>query len=190
MSILEKKPLKGTYLYFLIIMCAALFIGGQVFAQALIGPEYQVKAGFIYNFAKFVEWPKSAFDNDANLLILFIAPNTPESNVFFSLNNKKVGNKKIEVKKGKNVDNIKNYHILFLDSKDKKFIQKNLNSVKDQAVLTVGHDKNFLREGGIINFFTEKGGMRFGVNLEAAKRSKLKLGSQILMSAEIISTGK
>ena len=107
MSILEKGPFKGTYLYLLIIMCAALFIGRQTFAQALIGPEYQVKAGFIYNFAKFVEWPQSAFDNDDNLLILYIAPNTPESNVFFSLNNKKVGNKKIVVKKGKNVDNIK-----------------------------------------------------------------------------------
>ena len=66
MSILREKPFKGTYLYLLIMVCAASFTAHQSFAQAIYGPEYQVKAGFIYNFAKFVEWPQEIFDDDSS----------------------------------------------------------------------------------------------------------------------------
>jgi len=164
------------------------FTGACAYAKDLSGPEYQVKAAFIYNFAKFVEWPQSAFDHDNNFIILSIAPNNePNSDVFLSLNNKTVGGKKIKVRI---CDDIKSVggdcHILFLDSADPKFIQDVLKTVKDRSVLTVGHSNGFIQEGGIINFFIKEGKLRFEVNLDAARRSGIKLGSQILMSAEII----
>lgn len=160
------------------------------YAQSLYGPEYQVKAGFIYNFAKFIEWPGGTFDNGADVLVLCIVPNNPESDVFFSLNNKTVGGRKILVRKCKNVKEIKDCQILFFDSTDREFIREGLLSAKGQGILTVGQVKGFMQEGGIINFFTEKGRLRFEVNLDAAQRFGLRLGSQILMSAEVISKGQ
>lgn len=92
----------------------------------------------------------------------------------------------MEVNKCEDIEDIKGCHILFIDSTDKKFIRESLKRVKGWNVLTVGHSKGFTQEGGVVNFFTEEGKIKFEIDLDAAKRSGLKLGSQILMSAEII----
>jgi len=163
------------------------FTGDCAYARNLSGPEYQIKAAFIYNFAKFVEWPQTVFENDSDSIIICIAPNNdPDSDVFFSLNNKTVGGKKIKVRICDNIKDIGDCQILFLDSTNPKFIQDVLRTVKDRSILTVGHIKGFTQEGPIINFFIKDGKLRFEVNLDAARRTGIKLGSQILVSAENI----
>jgi hypothetical protein len=165
----------------------AWFTGACAYARDLSGPEYRVKAAFIYNFTKFVEWPQTAFENNSDFIILSVAPNNdPDSDVFFSLNNKTVGGKKIKVRICDDIKDIGDCHILFLDSTDPKYIQDVLRTVRDKNVLTVGHIRGFIQEGGIINFFIKDGKLRFEVNLDAAKHSGIRLGSQILMSAESI----
>ena len=85
----------------------------------------------------------------------------------------------------KNKD-IERCQVIFFDSKDKAFIKESLLIVQYRNVLTVGHMEGFTQAGGIINLFPEGGKFRFEVNLTAAKRARIKLGSQILTSAEII----
>jgi hypothetical protein len=188
MSILRKETAKGFCLKTMIILCILVFTEMCAYAQALYGPEYRVKAGFIYNFAKFVEWPEKAAGHDPNSILICIIPDTPETDVFLTLRNKYIGGKRIEIKKYKDVKNkdIEQCQILFLDSKDGAFIRESLLNIKNRSILTIGHMKGFTQAGGIINFFTEKDRLRFEVNLDAAKRAKVKIGSQILMSAEII----
>ncbi len=172
----------------MIIFCVMIFTEVYAHAQAIYGPEYRVKVGFIYNFAKFIEWPKEETGKDSNSILICIVPDTQETDVFFSLRNKSIGNKRIEVKKHKDVreKDVEHCQILFLDSKDEAFIKESLLIVKYRSILTIGHMKGFTQAGGIINFFTEENRLRFEVNLDAAKRARIKLGSQILMSAEII----
>ncbi|MGA1841328.1 MAG: YfiR family protein [bacterium] len=188
MSILIVDKNKRFWLYAMIIFCVMVFIEVCANAQALYGPEYRVKAGFIYNFAKFIEWPKEDAGQDPNSLLVCIVPDTPETDVFLSLKNKSIGNKRIKVEKYNDVRNkaIEKCQILFLDSKDDAFIRESLLIVKYRSILTIGHIKGFTQAGGIINFFTEEDSLRFEVNLDAAKRARIKMGSQILMSAEII----
>ena len=81
---------------------------------------------------------------------------------------------------------IENCHILFLASFDTAFIKERLDIVQDKGILTIGEVKEFSQLGGIINFFIEKGRLRFEVNLGASRNAALKIGSQILMSAEIV----
>ncbi len=66
------------------------------------GPEYGVKAGFIYNFAKYVEWPCGTFKNDKTLRLCIVSDD-PEADIFFSLNNKMIGKKRVIVRKEKNI---------------------------------------------------------------------------------------
>ncbi|MBN2373716.1 YfiR family protein [bacterium] len=186
MPILGDKSVKIFLLGAVIVFCTLMFSRLPGHAQALFAPEYQVKAAFIYNFAKFVEWPNGTFNSETDPVILCIFPNSPKNDVFLSLTGKTVGGKRMEVKKCENIEYIEGCHILFIDSTDKKIIRECLKRVKDWSVLTVGHSKGFTQEGGIINFFTDEGKIKFEVDLEAAKRCGLKLGSQILMSAEII----
>ncbi|MGA1844316.1 MAG: YfiR family protein [bacterium] len=172
----------------MITMCVMAFAGTHVHAQTLYGLEYKVKAGFIYNFAKFIEWTDEHTGQDPNALVIGIIPDTPETDVFFSLRDKSVGGKRIEVRKLKNVRDkgVEGCDILFFDSKDEGLVRESLLIVQYRSVLTIGHMEGFIQAGGIINFFTEEGRLRFEVNLNAAKRARIKLGSQILMSAEII----
>ncbi|MEW6381514.1 MAG: YfiR family protein [bacterium] len=188
------KPAQRLSLKAVIAACTILLLTGLLAVpaglsaqtRALSGSEYQVKAGFIYNFAKFVEWPQGTFNHDNDPLILCIVSNNPESDVFFSLNSKTVGGRKIQVRKYEDMKDIGTCHILFLDSIDKTLIQEGLKTVRDRSVLTISHIKGFTQQGGIINFFIEEGRLRFEVNLDAARRCGLKLGSQLLVSAEII----
>lgn len=188
MSILTGKTVTGLWLHAMIMICVVAFAGVRAHAQTLYGLEYKVKAGFIYNFAKFIEWTEANTGHDPNCILIGIIPDTPETDVFFSLRDKSVGGKRIEVKKFKDVRDkgVEQCHIIFFDSKDETCIRESLLIVKYRSVLTVGHMEGFIHAGGIINFFTEEGRLRFEVNLNAAKRARIKLGSQILMSAEII----
>ena len=188
MQLLTWKTVKKILFYDIIILCVVAFNRGHIHAQALYGLEYKVKAGFIYNFSKFVEWPEEKPSQDPNSIIIGIIPDTSETDVFFSLTNKSVGGKRIRVKKFRDVRDkgVEQCHILFFDSKDEGSVKESLLIVQYRSVLTIGHMEGFIQAGGIINFFTEEGRLRFEVNLNAAKRARIKLGSQILMSAEII----
>lgn len=163
--------------------------------------EYKVKAGFIYNFAKFTEWIPETF-KDSSLMNLCVAadesdakdPDVVFSDMASTLNEKSVEGKKIIVKKCENKDEIKNCHILFVASTNTEFIQERLDSAKGLNILTVGETENFAKMGGMINFLKENKGiniisqkelLRFEVNEAAAGRAKLKFRSQLMMSAKI-----
>jgi len=190
MPVLEDITDKKVFLQLLITVCIILYTGIFAHSQTLFGPEYSVKAAFVYNFTKFVEWPEEAYMDANDFIILCIIPDSPNTDVFLSLQDKKVRGKRIIVKKCDKIEELQGCNILFLDSTDKAFIQKVLRETRDRNILTIGHMKGFSQDGGIINFFTEEGRLRFEVNLDAAQRADLKLGSQILMSAEIIKKEK
>ena len=158
--------------------------------ETLSGLEYHVKAGFIYNFAKFVEWPTTSFENSNNVIVLCFASDNPFSDVLFDLNDKIVSGKKIEVRKYKDDNDTEGCNIFFFGTADKTFIQQELIKLRNRNILTVGEIEGFAQMGGIINFFMEQKRLRFEVNVDAARKAGLKLSSQILMSAEIVKGGQ
>jgi len=201
------QKLNFNFLFSALLWCmlwSSWFGVSEVYAQSAGDDdsiEYKLKAGFIYNFAKFTEWMPETF-KDSSLMNLCvsadkIAAETPDpvfSNISSVLNEKSVGDKKIVVKKCENKDEIKSCHILFIVSEHTEFIQEKLDNTKGLSILTVGEAENFSRMGGMINFFKENKGinilnpkalLRFEVNVNAAERAKLKFRSSLLMSAKI-----
>jgi YfiR/HmsC-like len=172
----------------MIALCLMIFGSKYAHAEPLTGLEYNVKAGFIYNFAKFVEWPPAAFE-DSNAIGLCFVSDDPSSDVLFKLNDKTVSGKKIKVKKCEDDDSAEGCNIFFFGTTDKSFIKERLTELKNRSVLTVGEIEGFAQMGGIINFFVEQKRLRFEVNVDAARKAGLKLSSQILMSAEIVKGG-
>jgi len=156
--------------------------------ETLSGLEYQVKSGFIYNFAKFVEWPTTAFENSDTISLCFASDN-PFSEALYNLNDKIVSGRKITVRKYEDGYDINTCNIFFFGTADKEFIQQKLIEFENRSILTVGETEGFAQMGGIINFFMEKNRLRFEVNIEAARKAGLKLSSQLLMSAEIVKGG-
>jgi len=168
------------------LACWTVLLPLSVHAQSLLGPEYQVKAAFIYNFAKFVEFPRGTFDNATDPIVFCIVPDDPATDVFNALEGKTVGGRKIIVRKYAVPKDTEGCHIVFCATQNSRLVQDLLDALNGRSVLTVGETEGFTRRGGIINFFAERERLRFKVNPAAAKRAGLKLGSQVLMSAEII----
>ena len=164
--------------------------------------EYQLKAAFLYNFIKFVDWPEKAADS--NQVTIGIISKEPLVNLFEPLKDKKVKNKNVLIKQlpsfeeiqklgGQNkkaadeqIESIKKCHLLLICSSETVYIKDILGQLKDTNILTVGETENFLKEGGIINFVVEDKKVRFEINLDASDKAKLKISSQLLQLAKKI----
>lgn len=154
--------------------------------EPVTGSEYDVKIGFIYNFANFVTWPAKAFEKTPDELIFCIASDTPSADVLYKLDGKRVKGHTIKVVVYRDGTCLEQSHILFFATQDKIFIDKVLAEAASRPILTIGEVEGFTRMGGIINFFTERNRLRFQINIDAVRRAGLTMSSQLLGSAQIV----
>ena len=146
--------------------------------------EYQVKAAFLYNFTKFVEWPKETQDK---YRYLYILGDNPFGNELDNIHGKTVGGKQLITEHINSLNGLKECSILFVSSSEEKYLQKIIETTASLSILTIGDTNGYAEQGIIINLYTEQNKIRFEINTNAAKRSGLKLSSKILHLARIIS---
>lgn len=152
-------------------------------AQAPSPSEYQLKAAFLYNFAKFVEWPQQSFADDKSEFVIGILGDNPfGEDLANSVKGKKINEHPIRVQKFETADDIK-CHILFISSSEKKNFPNIFTKIKGGSILTVGEAEQFIQAGGIINFIHKDNKIRFQINDEAAKSIQLKISSKLLTLA-------
>jgi hypothetical protein len=154
--------------------------------ESEVPQEYLIKAAFLYNFAKFVEWPANAFTHESDPIILCILGTDPFGNALDSIEGKMINNRKLEIKRCETVEEAKNCHILFVSSSKKTSVPQILNAFKNLAVMTVGDMEDFGRLGGIINFIIVENKVRFEINLDSAQKAGLKISSKLLKLAIIV----
>jgi hypothetical protein len=187
----------------LMTILIVLTITVDTHAESESSREYQIKAAFLYNFIKFVDWPKekeSPTDSNEPIAIGIIGKD-PFGNSFEPLRDKQVKGRNVVIKRFEGfeqlnesdeqgekqhpeIETIRKCHILFICPSEEKYIQQIIASTQDYSVLTVGDMNGFLEAGGIINFLTEEKKIRFEVNLDAAERSRLTIRSKLLRLAK------
>lgn len=175
-----------------------LFTWTVVFALVLAGAkdlpalptasnEYQLKAGFLYNFAHFIEWPAKAFADPASPIIIGVLGNDPLASYLDEIvRGEKVNNRSLAIQRYQQIEEIKTCHILFVSESAIAQLQRILISLKGRSILTVGDTDGFARRGGVIRFVTKNNKIRFRINLEAAKAANLTISSKLLRAAEIV----
>jgi hypothetical protein len=151
--------------------------------------EYEVKAVFIYNLGKFIEWPDKSFDNSSTLT-LYILGDDPFGTDLDAITGKLIQGKRIVVKQIDSPGALKNPGILFISSSEKEQIRDILKSISGLPILTVGDTKSFAQRGVMINFYIENNKIRFEINLDAANLAGLKISSNVLRMGTIISPSK
>jgi hypothetical protein len=129
--------------------------------------EYLIKAGFIYNFAKLVEWPTTAFPQPDSPIVIGILGNDPFGGTL-------------------DFKDAKDCNILFVGLSEKEHIDSVVEAMKGLPILTIGDAPGFAKRGGIINFTLEDNKVRFEVNVEAAKHADLTISSRLLTLATIV----
>jgi hypothetical protein len=154
--------------------------------------EYQIKAAFLYNFIKFVDWPKEKLT--AETIVIGVIGKHSFGKTFEPLKDKQVKDKKVIIKQFQSaegseltdtqIEAVRKCHILFVCQSEAERLETIINSVKGHSVLTVGDMTDFLDSGGIINFVKEDEKVRFEINNTAAKKAKLDIRSKLLRLAK------
>lgn len=160
-----------------------------VVTQAQSATEYQVKAAFLFNFAKFVEWPADAFlGADAPLQICLLGHDPFGREFEEVIGDKSVNGHRIEVIHPSGVPQARGCQIIFVASSEKRLVTEILRGLRGASVLTVGDTAGFAGMGGIINFVMDDGRVRFEINVKAAERAHLKISARLLTVAKLIVT--
>jgi len=151
-----------------------------------VSNEYRVKAVFLYNFTQFVEWPATSFSSANAPFVIGILGDDPfGASIDETVANEKIGGHQLVVQRFRDVKDVKNCQILFINYADAERVKENLLLFTNHNTLTVGEAPNFVKTGGMIRFFTEKNKIRLQINPEAAKAAELTISSKLLRVSDI-----
>jgi hypothetical protein len=170
------------------VIVLGLLLGSAMRAQS--AEEYRVKAAFLYNFAKFVDWPPRAFKGPSDPIVIGVLGKNPFGD---SLNEavagKTLGGRAFQVRQVADAREAAACQIVFVSSSERKRLAAlfaQLGKLVNSAVLTVGDTDNFTAEGGVINFKIQGGSVRLQINTEAARKGQLHISAKLLSLAEIV----
>ena len=176
MFIRHRAPV-GVLLYPLLMLAVSAFAAAPEFAD-----ENAVKAAFVYNFAKFTEWPDETWNRTPQLRLCVAGTDEDLTQAIANLESKAtVRGKPLQVRRLAGPEEAPQCHILVLTGRIKP--QPWLLATSGNAVLTVGEGEAFNGAGGMIGLYLDNDKVRFDASVDAAQRAGLRLSSQILRLA-------
>lgn len=153
-------------------------------------PEYQVKAAFLLNFVKFVEWPGTAFTDEKSPLVLGVVGEDPFGVALDALEGQTVRTRAVRVKRLSDTDGIRKCHLLYISTSEKGRIHDIVSAIGNVPVLTVSDGiERFAQQGVSINFILSDNKIRFEINVAVAKKAGLSMGTQLLQVAKVVEGG-
>ncbi len=150
--------------------------------------EHEVKAAFIHNFTKFIDWPSAVFEAENSPFRIGILGAGPIDTPLMNLNGKKVHKRPLEVSRVQNLNQISQYHVIFVNPSKIELMQPILSALKGTGILTIGDTTGFAEQCGIINFYLKSGKVRFEINIKASHRENLQISSKLLRLARIVNS--
>ncbi len=166
-------------------ICLGVLLSTGSRAQAT--DEYRVKAAFLYNFVKFVEWPPQTFKSPSEAIVIGVLGKDPFGGALLAATaGKAFEGRSFQVREVGDAQQAAACQILFVSSSERKRFGLLFSQMGGHGVLTVGETDNFTAEGGVVNLKIEGGTVRLQINIEAAKREQLHISAKLLSLAEII----
>jgi len=150
-------------------------------------PEYVVKAGFLFNLAKYVAWPEAEFADASAPIQIGIVGEDPFGTILEqTLAEKSVKSRKFEIRRFREMVDIRSVHILFVPRSESHHVAQILNLVDTRPVLTVGEQAAFAVDGGMIAIVIENEKPSLHINPTAVERQHLEVDSKLLRIATIV----
>jgi hypothetical protein len=153
-----------------------------------INREYAIKAAYLYQFGRYVQWPADSFANAQAPLVIGVLGTDPFGNILEEIaRTKRIEGRPIVIRRFATVAEYTACHILFVTasvSPEQKAAA--IQKVQGTPTLVVGEEPGFAEHGGTVNFFLEENKIRFEINTEVAKQDQLKISSKLLSLAKII----
>lgn len=186
---LSAIPKCGSIKFFTILLWALFFVPCTQ-AQKSKPTDSQVKAVYLINFARFVEWPDKLGTQQDSFTICVLGPDPFGRTLDTMLAGEKIAGRIAVAKRISTPQDSFDCRILFVSSVETGSINRMLETAKKQGVLTVSDMPHFANRGGMIQFVTDDKRVRFEVNLTAAQRAGLTLSSELLKVATVVRTNE
>lgn len=174
-----------SFIRYTALLLAALHATGL---HAAIASEYEVKAAFIYNFTRFVQWPPARASGPLDICVMGEDPFG--SAIDEAVAGKSVGERAINVTRIEAIKEAKACELLFISSSEEDALEDILEALGDAPVLTVADMDDFAERGGMINLIKEGSRVRFEINVDALEDAGLRASSRLLRLATIVGETK
>ncbi|RQW81096.1 MAG: YfiR family protein [Geobacter sp.] len=168
----------------LTLLVALAAMAAPVWAEST---EAELKAAFIFSFAKYVDWPADALNaNPGALTLCLVGGSNDLFDELSEMHGKAIKGRSLQVRTSARSDNLKSCQMLVMADSEADHYASVLRRLDGVPVLTVNGSSNFLDAGGIIGLFAEGKKIRFDINLVAARRNNLVLSSNLLKLARTV----
>jgi hypothetical protein len=153
--------------------------------------EYQVKAAYIYNFAKFVQWPAQTFQNANEPMGICILGQDPFGHFLEdTVAGRAIEGHPLVVHHVSGAKQVAGCQIVFIGSAESRHSLPALADLTNPGILTIGESDANGVNGAVINFRLEGNKVHFDINLEAADREKIRISSRLLSLAHIVESNR
>ena len=171
----------------MLVALAALSGSPLALAQTKPSSEYEVKAAFLFNFAKFIDWPPGTFESQRSSFAICILGKDPFGrSIDDALQRKSISDHSVSILRVKDAAEGQHCQIMFVATSEPRGIAEILDRLRGANVLLVGESEGFAASGGTIQFTLEDNHVRFLINTDAAGRAGLKVSSKLLALAKIV----
>jgi len=168
-------------------LTVCLLVTDSGFAGESPATEYQVKALFLFNFAKYVDWPAAAFTNAAAPITIGVIGTDPFGDYLQNaVVGKTINGRPFIIQHLAADADLSGCQILFVSDSEVSRIGGILDKAGALPILTVGEDEEFAQKNGIINFVLKDGKVRLEINLAAARKAGLTMSSKLLAVADLV----
>jgi hypothetical protein len=141
--------------------------------------EYQVKAAFLYNFLKFVQWPAG----QGPLTVAVLGDDPFDWRLDQVMKGRSVNGRDVVVKRIRPSDEVTAYHLVFVSASEAPHVRDIVERAQHAPVLTVGDTDRFVVDGGMVRLFVDGESVRFEIHVPALEQARLKASSQLLSLA-------
>jgi hypothetical protein len=156
-------------------------------AQSKGPTEYEIKAAFLYNFAKFIAWPPSAFnETHQQFSVCVLGPDPFGKSLEDAVLGKTIAERSVILTRARQLKDLPTCHILFVSAAENSHLLEIAGGSSGHNALLVGESEGFASAGGAVQFVLDQNHVRFAINPEAANRAGLKISSKLLALATIV----
>jgi len=149
--------------------------------------EYKIKAAFLLNFAKFINWPEGSFSKDNQHFKVCVLGENPFGSALSAIETRTVDNRKIDLSYVDDVKQAGRCHLLFISASEKNNLVEIQKALADKTIIMVSDIDGFVSSGGIIEFVTRDDKLAFKINLSRAREQGLEIHSALLnLATEVI----
>ncbi len=172
---------------FFAVMLAIAPVSSSGAQQTEMVKSYKIKAAFLLNFAKFINWPEDSFNQDNNSFKICVLGDSPFGSSLSPFTSRSVCRKKIDLQYVSTVHQAESCQLLFVSTSEKGNLDVIQRTLGDTSIAMVSDIEGFTQSGGTIEFVSEENKLSFIINLRRAREQGLEIHSALLnLATEVI----